>query len=100
MNVIKLLFRQGKDFTMDNNKTNKMQQNTKVSRQKIEEVTSLVKKLQELTGKKVAFEAPKKQVTESKEDKVKRIKNLIKIIEVKTGKKVVFEKAAKPVVKK
>lgn len=59
----------------------------KVSRKKIEEVTSLVKRIQQLTGKRIMFGEAKT----IKEDKIKKIKALVKLIEAKTGKKVVFE---------
>lgn len=74
-------------------------QSTKVSRQKIKEVTSLIKKIQQLTGKKVIFEDIKQSVKESKEQKIEKIKSLVKMIESKTGKKVVFGDIKKTVKK-
>lgn len=72
----------------------------KVPRQKIEEVTSLIKKIQQLTGKKVIFEDVKQPVKESKDQKLEKIKSLVKMIESKTGKKVVFGDVKAPAKKK
>lgn len=48
----------------------------KVSKQKIQEVTTLVKKLQQLTGKKVVFES--KQINENTESMINQALSKVK----------------------